>query len=92
MGKGTKFLGKKGLYLMQLLVLCLEPASMDELLVFLKYNNRSSFRDRYILPLIGEGLIERTIPDKPSSKLQRYKTSLKGKLLLGGTRIEARRY
>ena len=90
--KGTKFLGKKGLYLMQLLVLCLEPASMDELLVFLKYNNRSSFRDRYILPLIGEGLIERTIPDKPSSKLQRYKTSLKGKLMLGGTRIEARRY
>lgn len=89
--KGTKFLGKKGLYLMQLLVICLEPASMDEMLVFLKYNNRSSFRDRYILPLLGEGLIERTIPEKPSSKFQRYKTSLKGKLLLGGTRVDSKR-
>lgn len=90
--KGTRFLGKKGLYLMQLLVLCLEPASMAELLVFFKYNNRSSFRDRYIIPLLGEGLIERTLPEKPSSKFQRYKTSLKGKLLLGGTRVDSKRY
>jgi ATP-dependent DNA helicase RecG len=86
--KGTQFIGKKGLYLLQILILCLETSSMDELLITLEYNNRGSFRNRYLLPLLAEGLIERTLPDKPSSKLQRYRTTIKGRLFLGGNRIK----
>ena len=35
---------------------------------------------RHIEPLITEGLVERTIPDKPNSKLQKYRLTDKGVL------------
>lgn len=85
--KGSAFIGRKGLYLLQILVLCIEPKSMDELLVAFGYNNRNSFRERYLAPLMEERLLERTLPDKPSSRLQRYRTTSKGQLFLGGNKI-----
>jgi ATP-dependent DNA helicase RecG len=85
--KGIRFIGRKGLYILQLLILCLQPASMEELLNAFSYSNRGSFRERYVLPMLVEGLLERTIKDKPSSKLQRYVTTEKGRFFLGGTRI-----
>ena len=36
---------------------------------------------RHITPLITQGLIEMTIPDKPNSKLQKYRITLNGKAL-----------
>lgn len=37
--------------------------------------HRPTFRENYIHPAVSIGLIVRTIPDKPNSRLQRYKLS-----------------
>jgi len=36
-------------------------------------NDRKSFRERYLNPALQAGLIEMTLPDKPNSKLQKYR-------------------
>jgi hypothetical protein len=37
------------------------------------------FRKAYLLPALSSGLIERTIPEKPQSRLQRYRLTGKGR-------------
>lgn len=56
-----------------------EPQSKRELLaaaglatVYLNYK-------RHILPLLDTGLLERTLPDKPNSRLQKYRLTAKGR-------------
>jgi ATP-dependent DNA helicase RecG len=44
-------------------------------------NHRKNYQ-KYVEPLINEGLLVRTIPDKPTSKLQRYSTTQKGKNII----------
>jgi hypothetical protein len=41
-----------------------------------------TFQANYLTPLIAMGVLERTIPDKPRSRLQRYRTTASGLLLL----------
>ena len=53
-----------------------------ELMEICGKTNRTRFRNLYIKPLIDEGLLEFTIPDKPNSRLQKYKISQKGLALL----------
>jgi len=36
-------------------------------------SDAKSFRQRYLLPALTEKLIEMTIPDKPNSRLQKYR-------------------
>ena len=36
------------------------------------------FRRAYLLPALGMGLIEMTVPGKPTSRLQRYRLTEKG--------------
>jgi len=45
----------------------------------LSLKDRKSFRERYLKPALGDGLIEMTIPDKPNSRLQRYRLTDKGR-------------
>ena len=47
--------------------------SREELQRALGLKDRKSFRERYLLPALEKGLIEMTIPEKPSSSLQRYR-------------------
>jgi Fic family protein len=41
--------------------------------------DRKSFRERYLKPALTDGLIEMTIPDKPNSRLQKYRLTDKGR-------------
>lgn len=44
----------------------------------LSLRDRKSFGDRYLKPALADGMIEMTIPDKPSSRSQMYRLTEKG--------------
>jgi hypothetical protein len=46
----------------------------------LKLSHRPTFRANYLNPALTTGLIERTIPDKPNSRLQKYRLTAKGRI------------
>lgn len=48
--------------------------STKELMELLGLKHRPTFRDNYLLPALELGLIEMTVPDKPNSSKQRYKS------------------
>lgn len=43
--------------------------------------DRKSFRERYLKPALAEELVEMTLPDKPNSRLQKYRLTEKGRRL-----------
>ncbi len=45
----------------------------------LALNDRKSFRERYLKPALDKGLIQMSIPDKPNSRLQRYRLTEQGR-------------
>ena len=45
----------------------------------LSLSDRKSFRKRYLKPALDAGLIEMTIPDKPNSRLQKYRLTGKAR-------------
>jgi len=47
----------------------------------LKLKDRVNFSENYLKPAIDKGLVEMTIPEKPKSKLQKYR-------IKGGVRYE----
>jgi len=53
----------------------------SELQQALGLKDRKSFTARYLKPALDAGLVEMTIPDKPSSRLQRYRLTTQGKEL-----------
>ncbi len=44
--------------------------------------NRTKFREQVLRPLLDQGLLEMTIPDKPQSRLQSYRTTEAGRRVL----------
>lgn len=48
----------------------------------LSLKGRDNFEKLYLAPALTAGLIERTIPDKPNSRLQQYRLTAQGKALL----------
>lgn len=62
----------------ELLVAIQGEMSRDDLQAAVGLSDRKSFRERYIKPALDDGLIEMTIPDKPNSRLQKYRLSAKG--------------
>lgn len=53
--------------------------SREALQAALGLSDRKSFRERYLLPALDDGLIEMTILDKPNSRLQKYRLTDKGR-------------
>ena len=43
-------------------------------MAYLGYASRTKFSRKYVKPLIDAGLLVLTIPDKPNSRLQKYRT------------------
>ena len=63
----------------QLLVKIRGEMSREALQKALELQDRKSFRERYLKPALEEELIEMTVSDKPSSRLQKYRLTDKGR-------------
>lgn len=55
-----------------LLEYCKEPGSRDEMMKFLGIKHRTTFRNDYLNPLLDEGKLLMTMPDKLQSKNQKF--------------------
>lgn len=62
----------------ELLLVIQGEVSREALQTSLGLQDRKSFRERYLKPALADGLIEMTIPDKPNSRLQKYRLTEKG--------------
>lgn len=51
---------------------CSEPRSKKEMMTYLGLVNTNHFRKAYLVPLLKEGKIKMTLPDKPNSRNQKY--------------------
>jgi predicted HTH transcriptional regulator len=56
--------------------------SSSELRNILNIKHRPTFRDNYLHPALDAEFIEMTIPEKPTSRLQKYRLTLKGRNFL----------
>lgn len=54
-----------------------DEMSSREIMADLGLSDRASFQERYLTPALDAGVIERTIPDKPNSRLQKYRIARK---------------
>ena len=72
----------------------LSARPMTELMAVMGRTNRTKFRNRVLRPLLDAGLIEMTIPDKPTSRMQRYGITAAGREVLAAVerRMEMGRY
>ena len=60
---------------MKILLYCIKPKTREEIFKHIKiYNNSRNFSS-YIKPIIDVGWLQLTVPDKPTSKNQKYVTS-----------------
>lgn len=55
-----------------------EPCSSKCLQELIGLKNRTPFQSAYLEPLVAAGWIEMTVPTKPKSRLQRYRTTAAG--------------
>lgn len=61
-----------------------DPASRADLMAALGITNQTRSFRRYIEPLLDSGLLERTLPDKPTSRDQRDRITELGLVALAG--------
>jgi ATP-dependent DNA helicase RecG len=70
----------------QVLELADVPRALAELMVPSGRTDRTKFRDQVVAPLLEAGLLEMTIPDKPRSSKQQYRTTDAGRVALATAR------
>ncbi len=61
---------------------CLKPASAKILMEVLDLRHGPTFRGNYLRPLMNLRLLEMTLPGKPTSRFQGYRTTEKGREVL----------
>lgn len=66
----------------ELVSVCRDAMTRRNLQVSLSLRGEEDFRKLYLVPALDAGYIEMTIPDKPNSRLQKYRLTAKGKALL----------
>jgi ATP-dependent DNA helicase RecG len=66
----------------QVLEIASVPRSLQQLMEPSGRSDRTKFRDQVLRPLLQAGLLEMTIPDKPRSSRQQYRTTAAGTRLL----------
>ncbi len=52
---------------------CIEPKKSSEIQKVVGIKHRETFQRRYLDSLLADGLLEHTVPDKPQSRLQKYR-------------------
>lgn len=68
--------------LLNILTTCITPQNRKRILNLLNLTNHPKNYQSNILPLLDNGILEMTIPDKPKSPKQKYQTTEKGRKLL----------
>jgi ATP-dependent DNA helicase RecG len=58
--------------------LCRQEQPLITIMSLVGRSDRTKFRDGFVKPLIEAGLLELTIPDKPQSRLQKYRLTEEG--------------
>ena len=66
----------------EILQQCGKESALADLMAYSGRTDRTKFRNQVIRPLLLSGLLEMTIPDKPTSSKQRYRLTEKGRALL----------
>ena len=61
---------------------CQTPLSRAEILNQLGFKNHFDNYKKYIAPALARGWIERTVPDKPRSRNQKYRVTALGRVVL----------
>ena len=69
----------------QVVALCIEPKPAKAIMAELGLRHWKTFQTNYLAPLIQMGILERTIPEKPNSRFQKYKLTAEGRVWLKKT-------
>ncbi len=65
-------------------IYCQEPRTAKEIMAELELKHWKTFQENYLQPLLDVDFLERTIPDKPTSRLQKYRLTGKGRAWIEG--------
>ena len=63
----------------KILRMCLTERPLLDLMKLAGRTDRTKFRQQILNPLLDEGHLEMTIPEKPTSRLQKYRLTAKGR-------------
>ena len=74
--KVTKSATKSTETMNEVLAFCESPRSLTEIMAHLGLKHRNNAKKRYIAPLLENGFLEMTIPEKPNSRNQKYVRAL----------------
>ena len=70
--KVTKSATKSTKTMNEVLAFCEHPKSLTEIMAHWGLKHRNNTKSRYVDPLIENGFLEMTIPEKPNSRNQKY--------------------
>jgi predicted HTH transcriptional regulator len=65
---------------------CVEEGAITDLMDIAERSDRTKFRHQVLAPLLEDGLLEMTIPDKPTSSKQKYRLTANGAEILRHTK------